>query len=115
MISKQQPPKSPTLRLGLSLEPKQAKALTQFLEFAQITPFLKTGMGKNSIYFKNIAIAVFLMQYSEEESKQIFKNVALRCKPHKYDGMMTWWRWCKAQKHELEVNWNEIRRFYEKS
>jgi len=83
-----------------------------FLEFAQITPFLRQGMQKNNLYFKNIAIAVYRLQIAEKEARQIFKNVAMQCKPHKSENMTNWLKWVKQQKHEVRVNWGEIRGFY---
>jgi len=97
-----------------ALEPKLAEALTRFLTFAQNTPFPKSGMGKNNLYFKNIAIAVFRLGIAEKEAKQIFKNVALQCRPHKAEKMVEWLKWCKDQKHEIKVNWGEVRGFYDK-
>ena len=108
-----EPPKSLTMGLNGALEPKLAEALTLFLEFAQKTPFLKSGMGKNNLYFKNIAIAVYRLGIVEKEAKQIFKNVAVQCKPHKAENMANWLIWCKKQSHTLDVNWREIKLFYE--
>ena len=70
-------------------------------------------MGKNNLYFKNIAIAVYRLGIAEKEAKQIFKNVAVQCKPHKAESMVNWLKWCKAQKHEIKVNWKEVKMFYE--
>jgi len=83
-----------------------------FLVFAQTTPFIRQGMGKNNLYFKNIAIAVYRLKIAEKEAMQIFKNVAMRCQPHKAENMANWLKWVKQQKHEVRVNWGEIRGFY---
>ena len=108
-----QAPKSLNLGLNEALEPKLAEALSQFLQFAQNTPFPKSGMGKNNLYFKNIAIAVYRLGYDMQQARQIFKNVAMQCKPHKAENMQNWMIWCKTQKHEINVNWKEVRGFYE--
>lgn len=84
------------------------------LNFVQKTAFLKTGMQKNNTYFKNIAIAAFVLGMQEQEARQIFKNVALQCRPHRADKMLNWFRWCKQQKKELSVNWKEIKMFYDR-
>ena len=83
VVNHPEPPKSLTTGLNGALEPKLAEALTQFLEFAQNTPFPKSGMGKNNLYFKNIAIAVFRLGLVKPATMLIFHNVARKCKPHK--------------------------------
>ena len=113
VVNHPEPPKSLTTGLNGALEPKLAEALTLFLEFAQKTQFQKTGMGKNNLYFKNIAIAVYRLGYDKQQAQQIFKNVAMQCKPHKAENMQNWLLWCKAQKHEIKVNFREIKGFYE--
>ena len=87
------------------------QAYETFLAHVQTTEFKQTGMQKNNIYFKNIAIAVFRLGFNKEDTDMVFKNVARNCKPHKAHNLHTWLAWCKKQKHELEVSWNEIKRF----
>jgi len=105
---------NPIVSCGASVGLSEAlhQSYKSFLQFAQITPFVRQGMGKNNLYFKNIAIAVYRLGIAEKDAKQIFKNVAVQCKPHKAENMQNWLKWAKLQKHEIKVNWGEIKGFY---
>lgn len=94
------------------LNPNLKDSLTQFITQAQTKVFSKSGMQKNNLYFKNIAIAAFLLGIPQTEATEIFKKVCANCKPHKIDNLENWLKWCKQQKHQLKVNWKEVELFY---
>lgn len=91
--------------------PKDAeKGYSDFIAYCLKTRFDKDCF-RNSVYFKNIAIAVFRLQLDEGLAQKIFKQVALNCKGKKEQELLGWLKWCGEQKHLVKVNWGEVKRY----
>ena len=66
-------------------------------------------MFRNNIYFKNIAIAVYRLQYEQELTAKIFKQVIANCNGTKEQSLTSWLKWCNSQKHLVKVNFRELK------
>ena len=93
----------------IKLHKDAEKTYADFIAYCLKTRFDKDGF-RNNVYFKNIAIAVFRLQLSQEITDKIFCQITLNCKGKTIRDLSSWLKWSGQQKHLVKVNWDELKR-----